>query len=611
MFDVSKYIKRQSSKNRYQSQLDRLSKKGINIKRFQKVIDQSIDNIKSYINSFCIYGDPQSGKTEMMILLSAKLLDVGYKIVIVLINDNVDLLRQNLKRFSESGLDPTPKDFNEIIDPNVSIGNQEWIIFCKKNSKDMQKIIEKIGYIGEKVIIDDEADYATPNAKVNKQEQTRINQLVQRLLGNGIYIGVTATPARLDLNNTFDNSSSHWICLEPHEKYHGQNTFFPLNHHLEYDLHSLPNEYDDPKYLREALLKFFVKTSYLNMRIGKNYCMLIHTSGKRVDHSEDYNQVIHILNILSNQSPKKDFEKLVKQIYDIADKCFTQDERDKIIIFILENIKRNKVVVMNSDRDRKNYDFTQATTPISLYTIAIGGNIVSRGVTFENLLSMFFTRDVKHKMQQDTYIQRARMFGDRGDYLKYFELTIPKNLYLDWHRCFIFHELSLKSAMSGNTPIWMEDRRVRAVAPSSIDKTTVKMDKGEMGFAVFNYSKEVENVINNSNNNSFMKLDILNKFLGNDCLPEFLTNFIRDFSYDGVNSLAVHHSTDISNRGDDVNKDTIERPKGFIGSSEMEKDKFPHAIHHIKIFYNSKNNKARIFYRYISNVRFLKNLKKL
>lgn len=82
----------------------------------------------------------------MMILLSAKLLDVGYKIVIVLINDNVDLLRQNLKRFSESGLDPTPKDFNEIIDPNVSIGNQEWIIFCKKNSKDMQKLLKNWVY---------------------------------------------------------------------------------------------------------------------------------------------------------------------------------------------------------------------------------------------------------------------------------------------------------------------------------------------------------------------------------------------------------------------------------------------------------------------------------
>lgn len=608
MFDISKYINEKNPKNRYKIQLDRLTSKGINTERFQKVIDKGIKNITEGIRSFCIYGEPQSGKTEMMILFTAKLLDVGHKVVIILINDNVDLLRQNSRRFSESGLDPSPKDFTEIIDPNVYIGNQEWVIFCKKNSKDLQKLIDKIGNIGEKVIIDDEGDYATPNSKINKKEQTKINQLVERLLSNGIYIGVTATPARLDLNNTFDNSSSHWICFEPHNKYHGQDTFFPINNHLKYTLNTLPNEYDDPKYLKEALLNFFVNAAHLNIKTNKNYCMLVHTSGKMIDHSEDYKQIIHILNILSNQSPKEDFEKLVEQIFNITNKYFNPEERDEVINHILANIKRNKVVVMNSDRDRKNYDFTQATNPVALFTIAIGGNIVSRGVTFENLLSMFFTRDVKHKIQQDTYIQRARMFGDRGDYLEFFELTIPENLYLDWHRCFIFHKLSLQSAMSGNTPVWIEDNRVQSVSSNSIDKTTVKMNSGEMGFAVFDYSKEIENILA-SLNSPFMILDSANELLGNDCLPEYLLEFIEKFSYDGINSLAVHQSTDISNRGEDVNKDKIERPKGFIGNSEMEKEKYPHATHHVKIFFNSKTNKARVFYRYINNIKFLKNLK--
>ncbi|MDD5014559.1 MAG: Z1 domain-containing protein [Atribacterota bacterium] len=611
MFDISKYVNRQNQKDRYKVQLDRLANKGINTERFQKVINQGIKNIKGGIRSFCIYGDPQSGKTEMMILLTSKLLDEGYKVVIILINDNVDLLRQNLERFSKSGLDPSPKNFREITDPEVHIGNQEWIIFCKKNSKDLQKLIDKIENIREKVIIDDEGDYATPNSKINKQEQTKIHQLVEELLGNGIYIGVTATPARLDLNNTFANSSSHWICLKPHGKYHGQDTFFPINRLIspEYRLKLLPDEYDDPKYLQEALFNFFINAAYLSMKTGENYCMLIHTSGKMVDHSEDYKQVIHILNILSDQSPEEKFEKLIKQIFDIANtnKNFDSKQRDEIIRYILDNIKRNKVVVMNSDRDRKNYnnDFTPATDPVALFTIAIGGNIVSRGVTFKNLLSMFFTRDVKHKIQQDTYIQRARMFGDRGGYLKYFELTIPGKLYLDWHRCFIFHRLSLQSVISGNTPFWIEDNRTKPVSYASIDKATVKMDKGEMSFAIFNYSKEIENILN-SPNNSFMKLNSLHELLGKDGLPEYLIKFIEEFSPDGVNSLAVHPSSDISNRGEDVNKDKIERPKGFIGNSEMEKEKYPHAIHHIKIFFNSKTNKAKIFYRYINDIKFLK-----
>jgi len=49
---------------------------------------------------------------------------------------------------------------------------------------------------------------ASPNAKINQAEQTKINELISHLLGStGDYVGVTATPARLDLNNTFSNDS--------------------------------------------------------------------------------------------------------------------------------------------------------------------------------------------------------------------------------------------------------------------------------------------------------------------------------------------------------------------------------------------------------------------
>lgn len=611
MFDISEFLNEQSARSRYQKQLDRLSNKGIKIDRFQEVIEKAMDNINNNIRSFCIYGDPQSGKTEMMIVLTAKLLDENKKIIIILLNDNLELLKQNSKRFAESCLDPTPKIYREIIDPNVNIGDQEWVIFCKKNSKDLQKLVDKVGIFNEKVVIDDEGDYATPNDKINKDEQTKINQLVEQLIGNGIYIGVTATPARLDLNNTFDNNSTHWIHFKPHDKYTGQDDFFPINNSgLKYDLKFLPEERDDPRYLREALLRFFVNAAFLNKSTNENYCMLVHTSGKKVDHSKDYKQIIDTLNILRNRN-SKNFDKYVEKIYSISkDKLDNNEyEAKELTKYILDNIGRNKVVVMNSDTDIKNFDYTDATNPVSLFTIAIGGNIVSRGVTFENLLSMFFTRDVKNKIQQDTYIQRARMFGNRADYLKYFELTIPRSLYLDWHRCFIFHRLSLESAIHGNAPVWIEDSRVRSVSPDSIDKTTVGMDNGEMSFAIFNYTEEVENQLVSSKD-PFEILENLNNLLGNDCLPDYLLHFIREFSHDdGINSLAVHSSTDISNRGEDVNKESIQRRRGFIGNSELEKEKYPHATHHIKIFFNSQNNRARVFYRYINSVSFLKNLK--
>ncbi len=64
--------------------------------------------------------------------------------------------------------------------------------------------------------------------RINQNETTKINELVSKLLGNkGNYIGVTATPARLNLNNTFDNKSETWVRFYPHNTYTGQDAFFP------------------------------------------------------------------------------------------------------------------------------------------------------------------------------------------------------------------------------------------------------------------------------------------------------------------------------------------------------------------------------------------------
>ncbi|NHQ79880.1 P-loop NTPase family protein, partial [Elizabethkingia miricola] len=182
----------------------------------------------------------------MMIALTAKLLDEGFKIIVALLNDSVQLLGQNLERFQRSGLSPSPKKFSEILSPEVKIGEQQWVIFCKKNSSDLQKLIQKLNGIDNCVVIDDEADYATPNSKINKNEASKINELTGKLIGEkGIYIGVTATPARLDLNRTHQNQNEHWIDFPPHSNYTGQDIFFPVStDNLPYRLTFLPDTGD-------------------------------------------------------------------------------------------------------------------------------------------------------------------------------------------------------------------------------------------------------------------------------------------------------------------------------------------------------------------------------
>jgi len=101
---------------------------------------------------------------------------------------------------------------------------------------------------------------AGTNSFVIYGDVTRINALINQLISrDGIYIGVTATPARLDLNNTFDNDNEKWVNFPPHEAYTGQDIFFPLETSAEFSLQTLPDTDDSPKYLREAIFRFLVR----------------------------------------------------------------------------------------------------------------------------------------------------------------------------------------------------------------------------------------------------------------------------------------------------------------------------------------------------------------
>lgn len=616
MFNLDSLKSETKHNNRYEKRLAKLAGSGQETERIKSVVENAISNLKGGQQSFVIYGEPQSGKTEMMIALTSKLLDEGYKIIVALLNDSVQLLGQNLERFQRSGLAPSPKKFNEILSPEIKIGDQQWVIFCKKNSSDLHKLIHKLGNNHQCVVIDDEADYATPNSKINKNEKSKINELTGRLIGtNGIYIGVTATPARLDLNRTHENQNEHWIDFPPHSNYTGQDIFFPVKiDTLPYKLTFLPDEGDDPKHLREALFSFMVNVGYLNTEVNteeQNYSFLIHTSGKKADHSIDYKQIIKIFEALKDD--KNPYHKsYLQKIWEMSKERYSGHENN-ITKYVITTCDRNNVVVMNSDKEVNAADNRTATEPTSPFTITIGGNIVSRGVTFNHLLSMFFTRDVKHKLQQDTYIQRARMFGSRNNYLKYFELIIPKSLYLDWQKCFIFHRLSLESRKQNKkSPVWLDGERITAVSSSSIDHATVLVDRGEMSFELFDINLDDIQEVFDSSKNSLSKIKALSALLGEKHLPGYLISYIESFLPSGDNSVAVHTPKSIKGYEDkkgEVDKATITRSRGFIGNRELELDKFPDSIHHINILYNEQN-KARIFYKYEGNIRFLKTAKK-
>ena len=610
-FDVKTILAGAKLPNQYQKQLSRIKADGNVTSMIEEAINEVLGNLpKAAGNSLVIYGDPQSGKTELMICLTARLLDEGHHSIIHLVTDSVDLLTQNLDRFKLAGLAPSPRNATDVAGQPIIKGHNA-LLFCKKNSKDLAKLIKAVANVRPVIVIDDEADYATPNAKVNTGDTAPINKLVGSLLGNnGVYIGVTATPARLDLNNTFNNRTETWVRFKAHPAYTGQDVFFSQATPRPYRLVLLqgPGSVDDA---RRALARFCVTVAHLNLastatgQQERNFSLLVHTSGKTDDHDIDRDTIESTMNVLVGQSGP-DFNTFLAMLHAQAQVLYPTDDANALVQYVVANASRNETVVLNNTT-RKATARSNRAKPTCPFTIIIGGNIVSRGVTFPNLLAMFFTRNVKTKLQQDTYIQRARMFGSRGAYLQHFELTIPIALFADWQRCFAFHRLALDSIQKGgDSPVWIGDQRIAIASSASIDRTTVNFNRGEMGFALFD-CKDVaalDKIVDAAPQDIATLVALGKKIKGS--VPPFLIDYLRGEIALAPQSLAIHKATSIEGQGEDTKQKTISRVKGFIGKSQLETPRFPAAAHHIKIFHNGKG-KARIFYKNTGTAQFVQN----
>ena len=610
---LAKIAAKAGVKDQYKKQLARVKKGGAQTEMIAEAVDEVIKKLPTKSTaSLVIYGDPQSGKTEMMICLTAALLDKKHRTVVHLMNDSVDLLMQNLDRFKLAGLAPAPRNATDLANSSLVPGHNA-IVFCKKNAKDLQKLIGELKQSGPVVVIDDEADYATPNSKINKKQKTKINQLVTELLGkDGKYIGVTATPARLNLNNTFNNRTETWVHFRPHDAYTGQDKFFPQTGAPPYRLTTLKGAGTEAE-ARKAFARFLVTVAYLNTsataqgNTEDNYSFLVHTSGKTEDHKTDRKIIEAAMKALvSGTGPEH--ESFLELIYNEAKNLYPAANAEDLTSYVVTNASRSSFVVLNSKRDRASAG-DKPTVPTCPFTVIIGGNIVSRGVTFPNLLSMFFTRNVRTKLQQDTYIQRARMFGARGKYLEHFELTIPEGLYADWHRCFVFHRLALQAIKNNKmSPVWVGDPRISIAASSSIDHGTVDLDKGEMSFQVFDCSHLTKlDAIVQKGPEKLETLKALAKEVGKG-FPPFLIDYLSAALKVRPHTLAIHTSSSIAGYKTSADQDAVARAKGFIGNPQLELGRFPNAIHHVKIMHNGKG-KARVFYKNLGGVQFVQNLK--
>lgn len=114
-----------------------------------------------------------------------------------------------------------------------------------------------------------------------------------------------------------------------------------------------------------------------------------------------------------------------------------------------EVFSNTKLRVVNSDDLSADLNFSSRTNadggkdlPVDLYSIIVGGNKLSRGLTLEGLCISYFCRS-SNTIAEDTTVQRERWFGYRGPHLEFCRLFSNRQM-IDSLARFVYHEIDLK-----------------------------------------------------------------------------------------------------------------------------------------------------------------------
>lgn len=356
------------------------------------------------------------------------------------------------------------------------IEQQKLIIVAKKEHNNMRRLIElfadKHPELRNKrvLIVDDEADFAsirfTKKRGSDDIEQGRIaNQMdeLRRELTRPSFLQVTATPYALYLqpdeyevptgaNMTFEPKRPAFTKLVPvHSAYVGGDHYFGdhdeaepeyyLWHEVQQDeLDALKKEdrrrfsiedvLTTPKVkaLRSAIANFVTAGAIRRLhqkadgQRPKHYAMIVHVETARSAHAWQHRVTQEILDQMKTavvaRAPIAD-QLIDEAISDLRRSVeaegLTVPDRAELVKEIRDAFEKGAVATekVNSDNDVEALLDENAELKLRTpFNVFIGGQILDRGITVPNLLGFYYGRSPK-KMQQDTVLQHARMYGAR------------------------------------------------------------------------------------------------------------------------------------------------------------------------------------------------------
>lgn len=431
----------------------------------QKVLSASLlqEKDSSKTNNVLLVGKVQSGKTSNLEALVGLALDNGFNLIVMYGGYDNTLLKQTVKRFRKT-MD-SPKDTDEDDDlwdsstPNIfTTDNKDelcinkltadtirsfldegvpvFIITIKdaRRIRGVNEILDNLrGYPIRSLVIDDEGDQASLNNVKDKESDASATyaaiRTMKEVLDDPLYFSVTATPqANIFLNSLSALRPSSVHLLHPAKGYCGADFFHLEDHGI---IYTVPDEMDDardenrsPESLQFAVRHFIMASAILKSRQKSrkrmHTHMVIHAFREVDTHSLIYQWVSsYIENIkdVIEESMMEGTDDARFLFLDVYDKCFSDDTRrdvpfDDCLLKLMSDVLNDTGIALHNGRDRG----TRETIKFKSHQIYIGAQLLERGITFDQLLTTYFTRWPKSDGNMDTNLQRARWFGYRSKY---------------------------------------------------------------------------------------------------------------------------------------------------------------------------------------------------
>ncbi|SDO78344.1 Z1 domain-containing protein [Pedococcus dokdonensis] len=418
-----------------------------------------------------VVGHVQSGKTANYAAVIAKAGDAGYRIAIVMSGIHNNLRKQTQVRLDNDlripGLwDPltdADADFGQVPNGTARVASRlHMLAVVKKNPSRLRRLRDWLHNIPLEarracpiLLIDDEADQATPNTRAARDEMSRINELIREIwseVPTGTYVGYTATPFAnvfMDPNDETDLYPEDFIVDLPRPgAYYGAEQIFGMPLQVsedevddgldmarvipdaEAELLNAPTKKADREgwkpVLADSLVSatrwFLLATAARRARDGveKHSSMLVHTTPYVEPHFKTKALVDTLLNDLVDEVTNVGLDQF-KAVWDAEyPRVLPSDGREPVswqdVTLALEDVLRSTRVVVDNgnstdrlDYGRKGADGLELVETV----IAVGGSTLSRGLTLEGLVVSYFTRAAR---AYDTLLQMGRWFGYRSGY---------------------------------------------------------------------------------------------------------------------------------------------------------------------------------------------------